>query len=216
MGVWLASDRPDAEGELDVDGRAVPGRLLFDCSYNLESFEIVRHKPPYVLFRYLTSPTKYYCVDAGRLAHTDEEALALVSADEFDPARAVILSAPLPAPLVESADPRPAIPAEVLEDDHARVRLRVVRASPGYLVRSHYPGWKARVNGVEQPVLRANYALSAVQVGAGTSEVELYYDPLSVRAGLWVSGASLLAWLAWAGAAFIGRRTPGLPGTPRQ
>ncbi len=44
-------------------------------------------------------------------------------------------------------------------------------------------GWKAFVNGVEQPLIRANYALRALRLPAGTSEVEMRFEPR-----VWVVG----------------------------
>jgi uncharacterized membrane protein YfhO len=77
--------------------------------------------------------------------------------------------------------------------------LRIERTRPGYLViaRAHYPGWRARVNGTEQPLLRADYGLFALELAAGTSEIELEYDPGSFRLGLWISSLSALAGTGW-------------------
>jgi len=76
-------------------------------------------------------------------------------------------------------------------------RLEVSCAEPELLViaQSHYPGWKARVNGVERPVLRANYAFSAVELQPGLNIVDFSYEPESFRIGLWIGLASLLAGL---------------------
>ncbi len=66
----------------------------------------------------------------------------------------------------------------------------VTSPAPGYLVisESWYPGWVAVVNGQEQPVLRANYALQAVAVPAGEVSVALHFRPESWRRGLWLAG----------------------------
>jgi hypothetical protein len=63
--------------------------------------------------------------------------------------------------------------------------------------------------------LRANVGLSAVQVPAGTSEVELRYRPRSFALGLRSSGLCALAFLAWAAlAAFRAPRPPAAPRVP--
>jgi hypothetical protein len=61
-----------------------------------------------------------------------------------------------------------------------------------------YPAWKARVNGVEVPVLRAYHTLRAIPVGPGRMDVELWYDPGFLRVGLLssVMAGSALALLA--------------------
>ena len=66
----------------------------------------------------------------------------------------------------------------------------------------HYPGWKARVGGVDAPLLRADHAFCALDLPAGTSEVELVFEPRSVAVGLAISAATaallaVVALLAW-------------------
>ena len=58
---------------------------------------------------------------------------------------------------------------------------------------SHARGWRAHVDGVPAPVLRANGKHRAVAVPAGRHEVVLRYEPPGLLAGLALSGLSLLA-----------------------
>jgi uncharacterized membrane protein YfhO len=81
-----------------------------------------------------------------------------------------------------------------------RIHLRVERDKPGMLIaaQSHFPGWVARVDGQEQPLWLANYAFCAVAVPAGTSDVVLSYEPMSLRLGAALSALSaLLLGFAW-------------------
>ena len=52
---------------------------------------------------------------------------------------------------------------------------------------------KARVNGEKKPLYRANYAFSAVELGRGENDVEIYYAPDSLKLGIWLGVASLVA-----------------------
>ena len=70
---------------------------------------------------------------------------------------------------------------------------------------AHFPGWKARVNGREKPLYRANYAFSAVELPSGPIDVEIYYAPDSLRLGLWLGAASALVGLFFFG---MSRRAP--------
>jgi hypothetical protein len=58
------------------------------------------------------------------------------------------------------------------------------------------------VNGVPVDVVPTHHALQGVPIPAGDSTVELRYDPLPLRAGLWISGGASLVMigmlaLAW-------------------
>lgn len=78
-----------------------------------------------------------------------------------------------------------------------RIVCEVEAPTDGYLVLldSYYPGWKARVDGADAPVLRANYAFRGAAVPAGTHRVEFRYRPTSFYAGLGISLFCLLACL---------------------
>ena len=50
-----------------------------------------------------------------------------------------------------------------------------------------YPGWYASVDGEPAAVMRANYALQAIIVGAGAHRVRFSFNPLSFRIGLFLT-----------------------------
>jgi hypothetical protein len=82
------------------------------------------------------------------------------------------------------------------------VTVRVDTPGPALLRLADlwYPDWKATVDGAPAPVLRADYALRAVPVPAGTHEVVFRYESSAVRNGLTLSIVSLLLILALIGA----------------
>lgn len=59
-----------------------------------------------------------------------------------------------------------------------------------------YPGWHARVDGVETPIRRTDYAFRGVVVPAGRHVVEFRYEPASFRVGglMSLAGLALLGW----------------------
>jgi hypothetical protein len=69
---------------------------------------------------------------------------------------------------------------------------RVSGDASGFLVvsQSDFPGWRAHVNGIEQPVRRVYGFLQGVEVPSGTAEVVLEYAPNSFRAGAVLSLAA--------------------------
>jgi len=97
-----------------------------------------------------------------------------------------VADAPAPqAPRPRAATQRGGI-VRVLERLPMRWRLRVQLDEPRYLLFSQawYPGWKARVDGREVPLVRAYYAFAALDAPAGEHEIELSYEPASWRLGL--------------------------------
>ena len=50
-----------------------------------------------------------------------------------------------------------------------------------------YPAWKATVDGIETPVLRAYHTLRAVPVGPGRHDVVMWYDAGTLRNGMLIS-----------------------------
>jgi hypothetical protein len=76
-----------------------------------------------------------------------------------------------------------------------RVTTRVSASGPMLAVLSDrwYPGWKATVDGVEVPMLRANGVFRAVPIPAGVSDVVFSFEPGSILLGAAISVAGLLA-----------------------
>jgi len=124
-------------------------------------------------------------------AADDQTALALMARADFDPNREVVLT-DAATPKRSTRAGEPVVP--LVQQPH-RFVARIALPEPGYLVQREawYPGWRARVDGVETPVQRANVLFRAVQVPAGEHEVEVYFQSDSFLQGLAVSlGAIVL------------------------
>jgi uncharacterized membrane protein YfhO len=80
-----------------------------------------------------------------------------------------------------------------------KIVLTATASSSGVLVLSEVydPGWHAYVDGKRADLYEANYAFRAVPLPAGEHTVELRYEPVSLRAGFFISAASLFAALAY-------------------
>ncbi len=130
----------------------------------------------------------------------DAQVVNALSSDSFDPWYVAYIADAPPAPL-----PSMPIRREPRQDAHAgefqqitpeHARVIVNAPADGLLVLSenyYYPGWHAKVDGVETQILRANIALSAVYVRAGAKQVEFVFDPWSVKIGIAISMISVLA-----------------------
>ncbi len=64
----------------------------------------------------------------------------------------------------------------------------------GYLVmtENNYPGWNAEVDGKKTPILKADYTFRALRLSAGKHAIRLWFDPVSLKVGLWASLATLV------------------------
>ena len=185
------------------DGTPLPDKfvLAFDAPGELA----VYHNPD-------AFPQAWLVTDALTVPDADA-ALTALTAPDFDPAQTVILlddRGPQTAdggrtasnqPINQSPNPQSPIPNT---DSPNSLQFHLSTPTPAFLVLSEvwYPGWRATVNGVETPVLRANYALRAVEVLAGDVTVELWFAPTSWRWGLGLAGVGVLLLLG----VLVGRR----------
>ncbi|MBS1849242.1 MAG: YfhO family protein, partial [Actinobacteria bacterium] len=86
----------------------------------------------------------------------------------------------------------------VRAQDPTRVAATVTRTSPGYVVfnQNDLPGWRATVDGRAARIVRANSTFMAVAVPEGTSQVTFRYQPRTVRIGMLISLAAIVAGIA--------------------
>lgn len=86
----------------------------------------------------------------------------------------------------------------MVEDGPNEVTVDVTLGQPGFLVLadSYYPGWNAYLDGRETTLLRADYAVRAVQLPAGSHRVRFSYEPLSLKLGLGLTVLGLAALVA--------------------
>jgi hypothetical protein len=127
----------------------------------------------------------------------DENAqLARVTGEEFDPRRQVVLPE---SPALMTNRIRPSDGQESHLSGYVRHanRFHFEIDSPfsGVLVVSemHFPGWRVYVDGVEQPLLRANYAFMAAGISSGRHRVLFEFHPAVFYWGLGISLVTLLA-----------------------
>jgi len=142
-------------------------------------------------------PTLYRADSASPRAFVAEKARVVADGD----ALRELLSAPSEVLLSEGeaveATGCTGSSARITRAMHNALEVDAVACQPGYLVvaDSYYPGWVAEVDGHEARVVRADYALRAVALPAGSHRVALRYRPMSFAIGLTLSVA---AWLSFA------------------
>lgn len=152
-------------------------------------------------------------VSQWKQVNTEPDALGLLLNSQYDPRKHVVLQQPestfalllAPKQPIDDLVPiavnteltqylptfegsqKPCAPAQIsIRQTSATVNhLSVVAQCDGYLVFSepYYPGWRVSVDGKQVPVLRANYAFSAVFLPAGEHDVTRWYRPNSLIIG---------------------------------
>lgn len=118
---------------------------------------------------------------------------SVLTSEEFDPFSRVILETEKSEALTgreprSGAEPR----VEITSYDINNINLEVNNPADGFLVLSeiYYPGWKAFVDDRETKVLKADYALRAIQLPKGKHTVRFTFDPLSFKIGALLSVVS--------------------------
>ncbi|MFN2289904.1 MAG: YfhO family protein [Anaerolineae bacterium] len=128
------------------------------------------------------------------LVAADGRALEMLDGEGFSP-RATAISPTTIEGLSMEGETSPQGSVQVVEARPGGWVLDVSADADGLLVISQpfYPGWQARVDGMERPIHRVDYLLQGVAVPAGDHRVELVYH-LSLLPGI-VTGMTLLGCL---------------------
>ncbi len=161
-----------------ADYRLLGANVLLEYS---DSWENPRARP-------LGSGSSVFMAYNWRRADSFEQASSFVSSNPQ-----VVLTIPVVEGLPESARKhsvgRVRHSIEDFRRTPASLSLVVYSDEPGLLVltESMYPGWRARVNGVEVPIFAANLAFRALYLGAGRHEVEMAFQPVRLWVGIGVS-----------------------------
>jgi hypothetical protein len=133
-------------------------------------------------------------VPYARVAQDQEQALQFVVSDSFDPAVEVILEGYGSQPDGDCSDLGSEGTVELVSELPGMLEFRVDADQPGWLLLSDawYPGWQATVDGVEAPLLRADYLFRSVHIPPGDHRVHIDYRPSSFYLGLALSLIILL------------------------
>ena len=153
-----------------------------------------------------------FLVHQAEVPGSDEAILARLVDYDFDLSSSILLEDESALARLETMA-RGSSPAEgrdevkIVKYEANRVVIETATNQAGFLFLSDtdYPGWKARVDGQEETVYRADYLFRAVLVPPGQHTVEFTFDPVAFKVGLAVAlttGAILIA------AAIVFRKKP--------
>jgi len=128
-------------------------------------------------------------VTGVRVMNSEADQLKTIKDPSFDPEKSVILHESL-MPENSARASRPGQTGVLwVRKGINDLEMRVDASEASILVvsQTYYPGWKAWVDGKRARILPANYALTAIAVGQGSSEVRFSYEPTTLRVGIAVT-----------------------------
>ena len=176
---------------------------------------LAQHPPPQSapvadmphLYRLDDPLPRAWLVPAARMIADADVLLSELVAPRFDPGAEVLLEPASHTTELRDVSQQTAGPnvssgaggrAISLREEWNSRTIDLVASRPGYLVLAytHYPGWRATVDGHPVQILRANYAFMALPVESGAHHVVLTYRPISLLWGLIISSLSALAMIA--------------------
>jgi hypothetical protein len=131
-------------------------------------------------------------VFGSTLVADEDAALTRMGAPDFDPNREVVLEGSASTAMPQAAAAPLAVTPDAQDPEHWHARVSLPQA--GYLLQREawYPGWRARVDGAEVPILHADSLYRAVALGPGDHDVEVYFDSSSFKRGALVSLAGMV------------------------
>ncbi len=164
--------------------------LPADITDNLRrlSQTTIQGRPYETVYEFSDLPRARLVSDAVVLP--DDQAVPHMLSGDFDPARQVVLSDPLP---IELTGGEVVGLVDWLERSNNHMTLQISADRPALLVLADnwFPAWRARIGNQEVPVLRVNHSLRAVPITAGEHTVEFYYESDQLRWSLRLTLLSL-------------------------
>jgi hypothetical protein len=132
----------------------------------------------------------------------EADALSYMRSDAFQPYREVLFESAETMQLKNNPAPdnagttSPDIRPVVSELTPEQLVINLEPHPPGYLVLSeiYYPGWRARIDGVDTPVYRCNSILRCLQLDGSNkpTNIVMEFTPASLRQGMIISGLSFI------------------------
>lgn len=134
------------------------------------------------------------------------EALPLIVNGDVDPYRIALVEEPVPA--MDPVDDPSADRAVVSHYGADRIAIETETTAPGFLIVSeiYADGWVASVGGEAAEVVPTHHALRRVSIPAGSTTVELRYEPQALRAGFWISGGTAMVMVGMLAVAWRARQ----------
>jgi Bacterial membrane protein YfhO len=169
-----------------------------------EHFELIADSPTLRLYRNKRCLPRAQFVSDWQVVPDHDHVITQMQSPGFDPGKMVFLEKDPPRGFsatrtTGTETPSPvAVQMEHYEADRVALHVRSAHAGVLMLADVFYPGWKAKLDGHETEIYRADSVLRAVFVPAGGHEIEFVYNPLSFRVGTTVTLSTIAIAGGWA------------------
>lgn len=167
-------------------------KYFFNRGGPFEGLEPVMESQGIKVNRMVHSLPRAWAVRQVEVADDPADALRRVLDPKYHPGdTAVLETPPTIGPFVKGDRPD----VEILSYSPQRITLAARGDGNALLVLAdtHYPGWRALVDGQPATLHRANYVVRAVELPPGEHLVEMVFDPISFRLGAAISVTTLVA-----------------------
>jgi hypothetical protein len=130
------------------------------------------------------------------------DALKRIASAEFDPAKSVVVTDPIPTPSATTATNENAGTVEFASYEPNHIVLKATANAPSILLLNdrYDPNWKVTVDGKPTTLLHANYVMRGVQLSPGAHTVDYRFAPpvnlFYVSLSAIILGLGLLGFLA--------------------
>jgi hypothetical protein len=164
----------------------------------------------WVLINHRAMP-RVYVPEHVKVVSDSSDRLRLLASTDFSPRDVAYVDQDLKLPAACFGK------AKITGETPSRIAVEADLESQAMVVLADHwdAGWKARVDGVERPIVRANHAIRGVVADAGLHRIEFRYQPASLQAGVCCSAIGLAGYLGWFGVCWwSGRRRSGTPAVP--
>jgi hypothetical protein len=146
----------------------------------LEDFTVeAKEDGPVALFEHVNPLPRAKLFSQWEFSTNTQATLKKLADPAFDPHATVLLSEPLaenPQPAVSNAAPGT---VEITHYEPKRIEFKANATAPSILLVTDKfdPEWKARVDGKEAKIVRANYAMRGVFLPPGAHQVTMSFEP---------------------------------------
>ena len=144
--------------------------------FPLQQFELLWQQDNFQIYKSQSSLPRAYLVDQFQVISRDDDILSTIFDPGFDPASAVILENE-PSQKIASKSPDDFVKIIEYTPNHLTIETQTQNQQLLVLSDTHYPGWKATIDGEVTQISRANFVLRSIVVPSGKHLVQFQYQP---------------------------------------